>query len=42
MAGTPMIRQYEDAKAACSDAVLLFRMGDFNETFLDAPGGQEA
>ena len=30
---TPMMQQYFDAKAACPDAVLLFRMGDFYETF---------
>ncbi len=27
------MRQYEDAKAACPDALLLFRMGDFYELF---------
>ena len=32
---TPMMQQYFDAKAACPDAVLLFRMGDFYETFHD-------
>src|SRR5487761_1088793 len=32
---TPMMQQYLDAKAACPDAVLLFRMGDFHETFDD-------
>ena len=30
-----MMRQYEDAKAACPDAILLFRMGDFYEVFHD-------
>lgn len=25
--------QYSDAKAACGDAILLFRMGDFYEAF---------
>jgi DNA mismatch repair protein MutS len=30
-----MMRQYHDAKAACGDALLLFRMGDFYELFLD-------
>ncbi|HVX60781.1 MAG TPA: DNA mismatch repair protein MutS [Pirellulales bacterium] len=30
-----MMQQYFDAKAACPDAVLLFRMGDFYETFHD-------
>lgn len=33
MAKTPMMQQYEDAKAACGDALLLFRMGDFYELF---------
>lgn len=28
-----MMRQYEEAKAACGDALLLFRMGDFYELF---------
>ncbi|MDA7864948.1 DNA mismatch repair protein MutS [bacterium] len=32
---TPMMRQYHDAKAACGDALLFFRMGDFYELFLD-------
>jgi DNA mismatch repair protein MutS len=35
MVDTPMMRQYQDAKAACPDALLLFRMGDFYELFLD-------
>src|SRR6185312_9303875 len=35
MAATPMMQQYEDAKAACPDALLLFRMGDFYELFHD-------
>ncbi len=30
-----MMQQYLDAKAACPDAVLLFRMGDFYELFHD-------
>jgi DNA mismatch repair protein MutS len=30
---TPMMRQYDEAKAACGDALLLFRMGDFYELF---------
>jgi len=30
-----MMRQYQDAKAACPDALLLFRMGDFYELFFD-------
>jgi len=33
MASTPMMQQYEAAKAACPDALLLFRMGDFYELF---------
>jgi DNA mismatch repair protein MutS len=32
---TPMMQQYRDAKAACPDALLLFRMGDFYELFYD-------
>jgi DNA mismatch repair protein MutS len=30
-----MMRQYHEAKAACGDALLLFRMGDFYELFLE-------
>jgi DNA mismatch repair protein MutS len=30
-----MMKQYEDAKTACGDAILLFRMGDFYELFHD-------
>ena len=30
-----MMQQYQDAKAACPDALLLFRMGDFYELFHD-------
>ncbi len=30
-----MMQQYHDAKAACGDALLLFRMGDFYELFYD-------
>jgi len=30
-----MMRQYEEAKQACPDALLLFRMGDFYELFHD-------
>jgi DNA mismatch repair protein MutS len=30
-----MMQQYHDAKAACGDALLLFRMGDFYELFFD-------
>ncbi|MGA2255660.1 MAG: DNA mismatch repair protein MutS [Thermoguttaceae bacterium] len=32
---TPMMKQYEEAKRACPDALLLFRMGDFYEMFQD-------
>ena len=32
---TPMMKQYYDAKQACPDALLLFRMGDFYEMFHD-------
>lgn len=32
---TPMMRQYHEAKKACGDALLLFRMGDFYELFFD-------
>jgi DNA mismatch repair protein MutS len=35
MAATPMMQQYLDAKQACGDALLLFRMGDFYELFFD-------
>ncbi len=30
---SPMMKQYQDAKSACPDALLLFRMGDFYELF---------
>jgi DNA mismatch repair protein MutS len=33
MSLSPMMRQYQEAKAACGDALLLFRMGDFYEMF---------
>ncbi len=33
MSTSPMMQQYQDAKAACPDALLLFRMGDFYEMF---------
>src|SRR2546429_8243056 len=33
MSHSPMMQQYHDAKAACPDALLLFRMGDFYEMF---------
>ncbi len=32
---TPMMRQYHEAKRACPEALLLFRMGDFYELFYD-------
>lgn len=35
MAVTPMMQQYLDAKQACGDALLFFRMGDFYELFHD-------
>src|SRR6478609_1489132 len=34
-APTPMMQQYHDAKQACGDALLLFRMGDFYELFYE-------
>ena len=33
MSKSPMMQQYDDAKNACGDALLLFRMGDFYELF---------
>lgn len=33
MSKTPMMRQYDEAKKVCGDALLLFRMGDFYELF---------
>ncbi|MFO0904507.1 MAG: DNA mismatch repair protein MutS [Pirellulales bacterium] len=35
MAPTPMMQQYHEAKQACGDALLLFRMGDFYELFFE-------
>ena len=35
MNATPMMKQYQEAKRACPDALLLFRMGDFYEMFHD-------
>jgi DNA mismatch repair protein MutS len=32
---SPMMQQYRDAKTACPDALLLFRMGDFYELFYE-------
>ena len=33
MTKTPMMKQYDQAKDACGDALLFFRMGDFYELF---------
>ena len=30
-----MMKQYDEAKVACGDALLLFRMGDFYELFFE-------
>ncbi|MEM9942286.1 MAG: DNA mismatch repair protein MutS [Planctomycetota bacterium] len=35
MSKTPMMQQYDEAKLACGDALLFFRMGDFYELFYD-------
>ena len=35
MSSSPMMRQYQDAKQACGDALLFFRMGDFYELFYE-------
>ena len=35
MAKKTMMDQYQEAKASCGDALLLFRMGDFYELFHD-------
>src|SRR5205814_8723699 len=32
---TPMLRQYHEAKAQASDALLFFRLGDFYELFYE-------
>ena len=32
---SPMMQQYHDAKQACGDALLFFRMGDFYELFYE-------
>lgn len=32
---TPMMQQYLEAKAACPGALVMMRMGDFYELFLD-------
>jgi DNA mismatch repair protein MutS len=33
-----MMKQYQEAKRACPEALLLFRMGDFDEMFHDDVG----
>ena len=35
MTTTPMMKQYQEAKRACPEALLLFRMGDFYEMFFE-------
>ncbi|HTU26770.1 MAG TPA: DNA mismatch repair protein MutS, partial [Pirellulales bacterium] len=35
MSVSPMMKQYQDAKASCQGAILLFRMGDFYEMFFE-------
>ena len=35
IAETPMMKQYMEFKAKHPDAILLFRVGDFYETFSD-------
>jgi DNA mismatch repair protein MutS len=35
MPATPMMQQYQEARKAAGDALLLFRMGDFYELFFD-------
>jgi DNA mismatch repair protein MutS len=35
MSKTPMMKQYDEAKKACGNALLFFRMGDFYELFHD-------
>ena len=34
---TPLMKQYYEIKAVHPDAILLFRVGDFYETFGDEP-----
>ena len=34
-ANTPVMKQFIDVKSKYKDAIVLFRMGDFYETFLD-------
>ena len=35
MADTPVMKQFLDIKSKYNDTIILFRMGDFYETFLD-------
>ena len=35
VADTPVMKQFLDIKSKYNDAIILFRMGDFYETFLD-------
>ena len=35
VAATPVMKQFMDVKAQYADAIVLFRMGDFYETFLE-------
>jgi len=32
---TPMMRQYRSIKETCGDAILMFRLGDFYEMFVE-------
>ncbi len=32
---TPMLKQYQEIKASCPDAILFYRMGDFYEMFFE-------
>ena len=34
-ANTPVMKQFIDVKSKYNDAIVLFRMGDFYETFLE-------
>ena len=38
---TPLMKQYYSIKAVHPDAILLFRVGDFYETFGEAKGASE-
>ena len=35
IADTPVMKQFLDIKSKYNDTIILFRMGDFYETFLD-------